>query len=111
MTCYFCYILCTYFIRIIFLKNVDLTKIHILDFAKIDEIQIWYDHKKIINYAKQRLDWKLEYTNIVKNILATSYSFSDAKGYETILGRKLDKRNFKKKNFIIKHIKRNLKSR
>ncbi|MDD4152037.1 MAG: NUDIX hydrolase [Candidatus Gracilibacteria bacterium] len=82
----------------LFLKNVDLTKIHILDYSKIDEIQIGYDHKKIITYAKQRLDWKLEYTNIVKNILSTEFTLSQMQGvYETILGRKLDKRNFRKK--------------
>lgn len=81
-----------------FLQNVDLTKVHIINFSQIDEIEFWYDHKKIIKYAKQRLDWKLEYTDIIKNILPKEFTLSQMQSvYEIILDTKLDKRNFRKK--------------
>ncbi|MDD5213723.1 MAG: NUDIX hydrolase [Candidatus Gracilibacteria bacterium] len=82
----------------LFMQNVDLTKVHIIDYSRIDEISIGYDHEKIIKYAKQRLDWKLEYTNIVKNILPQEFTLSRMQAvYESILDTKLDKRNFRKK--------------
>ena len=57
-----------------------------------------YDHEKIVHYANQRLKWKLEYTNIAKDILASSFRLSQLQGvYETILDKELDKRNFLKK--------------
>lgn len=81
-----------------FLSNVDFTKVHIVNFSDLDKVSIWYDHQKIINYAKQRLDWKLEYTNIIKNILPKEFTLSQMQAsYEIILGKSLDKRNFRKK--------------
>lgn len=56
-----------------------------------------YDHKEIIKYARQRLSWKLEYTNIAYSLLPEEFPFSELqKVYEAIMGKKLDKRNFKK---------------
>jgi 8-oxo-dGTP diphosphatase len=57
-----------------------------------------FDHKKIIQYAHKRLQSKLEYTNAVFSLLPRYFSFNQLQGtYEAILGRKLDKRNFRKK--------------
>jgi 8-oxo-dGTP diphosphatase len=66
-----------------------------------------YDHKKMIEYAVDRLRAKLEYTNIVYGLLPDEFTLSELqKTYEIILGRKLDKRNFRKKilslNLIVK---------
>lgn len=81
-----------------FIQNVDLTKVHIINFSDINSIAIWYDHFEIIKYAKQRLDWKLEYTNIIKNILPLEFTLSMMQNaYEIILWKTLDKRNFRKK--------------
>ena len=57
-----------------------------------------FDHKKIIQYARKRLQSKLEYTNAVFSLLPSYFSFNQLQGtYEAVLGRKLDKRNFRKK--------------
>ncbi len=65
-----------------------------------------FDHKKIIAYALQRLQYKLEYTNAVANLLPARFTLSQLqKAYEIILGRKLDKRNFRKKFLAIGMIK------
>lgn len=57
-----------------------------------------FDHKKIIDYAVQRLRAKLEYTNLAFSLLPREFAFSDLQElYEIVLARKLDKRNFRKK--------------
>lgn len=54
--------------------------------------------KRIIEYAAQRLRWKVEYTNVVYSLLAKKFTLSELQQtYEIILGRSLDKRNFRKK--------------
>ena len=66
-----------------------------------------YDHKKIINAAAKRLKAKLGYTNIVCNLLPESFTLTDLqRTYEIILGRKLDKRNFRKKILSLKLIRK-----
>ena len=57
-----------------------------------------YDHARIAKTALERLRAKLEYTNIVSQLLAAVFPLSQLQGaYEDILGRRLDKRNFRKK--------------
>lgn len=57
-----------------------------------------FDHKKIIDYAKKRLNAKLEYTNVIYSLLPPNFTLNQLqKTYEMILNRKLDKRNFQKK--------------
>jgi len=57
-----------------------------------------YDHKDMVKVAIERLRGKLEYTNIVYSLLPESFTLSELQGaYEVILGRQLDKRNFRKK--------------
>lgn len=52
----------------------------------------------IIKYALQRLRWKIEYTNVVYSLLPDDFSLGELQGvYEAILGKTLDKRNFRKK--------------
>jgi 8-oxo-dGTP diphosphatase len=51
-----------------------------------------------LEYAIQRLRWKLEYTNIVYSLLPRDFTLTELQRvYEIILGRPLDKRNFRKK--------------
>lgn len=62
--------------------------------------------KEIINYAVQRLRWKIEYTNAVYSLLPDEFTFSQLQSvYEAILGRTLDKRNFRKKILSLKILK------
>lgn len=57
-----------------------------------------YDHHDIIHYAHQRLIAKLMYTNAIYAFLPQQFTLSELQSaYEAILGRPLDKRNFRKK--------------
>ena len=59
---------------------------------------IAYDHKKIIEYAHQRLISKLTYTNAVYAFLPQYFTLAALQAaYEAIFGYELDKRNFRKK--------------
>ncbi len=52
----------------------------------------------MLEYALQRLQWKLEYTNVVYSLLPEEFTLSELqKTYEIILNKQLDKRNFRKK--------------
>ncbi len=85
-----------------FLTKVDFTKVDILKYKDLAKNKIFYDHFKIIQYAKQRLEWKLEYTNIAVQILPKQFKMSQLQGiYEIITGKSYDKRNFQKKIFSL----------
>ncbi len=57
-----------------------------------------YDHRQIAAYALSRLQAKLGYTNIVYSLLPKEFTLSQLQEiYEIILGRKLDRRNFRRK--------------
>ncbi len=52
----------------------------------------------IIQYAMKRLQWKIEYTNVVYSLLHRTFTLGELQHvYEIILDKKLDKRNFRKK--------------
>ncbi|HEY2390774.1 MAG TPA: NUDIX domain-containing protein [Candidatus Angelobacter sp.] len=57
-----------------------------------------FDHNQIVHYAVERLRNKLEYTTAGFSLLPEQFTLSELQSvYEVILGRKLDKRNFRKK--------------
>ncbi|HEY8885935.1 MAG TPA: NUDIX domain-containing protein [Candidatus Microsaccharimonas sp.] len=57
-----------------------------------------YDHKKIIDYAHERLIAKLTYTNAVYAFLPQYFTLAALQSaYEAVFGHELDKRNFRKK--------------
>jgi 8-oxo-dGTP diphosphatase len=57
-----------------------------------------FDHKKILNYALQRLKWKFEYTLVAFSMLPKKFTINQIKNiYETVFNKKFDKRNFTKK--------------
>lgn len=57
-----------------------------------------YDHNLIAAEALERLRAKLAYTNIVYSLLPDEFTLGELQVvYETILGRHLDRRNFRKK--------------
>jgi len=57
-----------------------------------------FDHKRILEYALERLRNKLEYTTVGFQFLADKFTLSEMQSvYEAILGRALDKRNFRRK--------------
>jgi len=65
----------------------------------IDEIpKLAFDHNQILDYALQRIRNKIEYTDIAFQLLPEKFTLTELQGvYEVILGKKLDKRNFRKK--------------
>ena len=57
-----------------------------------------FDHHEIVAYAVERLQAKIAYTNAAYSLLPPTFTLAQLQGvYETILGRTLDKRNFRKK--------------
>jgi 8-oxo-dGTP diphosphatase len=57
-----------------------------------------YDHARIAHLALARLRAKLEYTNIVYNLLPRAFTLTELQhAYEAILARRLDRRNFRRK--------------
>lgn len=60
--------------------------------------ELAYDHGNIIEYALKRLRAKIGYTNAVFAMLPPKFTLTQLQtAYEAILGRELDKRNFRKK--------------
>jgi 8-oxo-dGTP diphosphatase len=57
-----------------------------------------YDHASVLESARTRLRAKLAYTNLVYTLLPASFTLGELQEmYEAILGRRLDRRNFRKK--------------
>jgi len=57
-----------------------------------------FDHAEIVDYALTRLRYKLDYTSVGFQLLPKKFTLSELqKMYEVILGKELDKRNFRKK--------------
>lgn len=94
--------------RVITVAYFALVPVSTIKFAKISDNISWFstkslpklafDHRKIIKYALERIKSKIEYTNIVYSLLPNKFRLRELqKVYETILGHKLDKRNFRKK--------------
>ena len=65
-----------------------------------------FDHATILNYALERLRNKLEYTTVGFQLLPEKFTLTELQEvYEAILGKKLDKRNFRRKMSVLKILK------
>ncbi len=83
-------------------KTVELkatTDVEAADWYSVYNLpQLAFDHKKILDYALQRLRYKLEYTTVGFQLLPKKFTLTELqKVYEIILNKPLDKRNFRKK--------------
>ena len=57
-----------------------------------------FDHRKIAEYAHQRIRNKLDYTNVGFELLPEKFTLTELQVvHEAILGEELDKRNFRRK--------------
>jgi len=57
-----------------------------------------YDHNEIAAYARRRLRFKVQYTNAIWSLLPRRFTLAELqKAYQAVLGRSLDKRNFRRK--------------
>jgi len=74
-----------------------------LHWHPIEEITtLAFDHKKILDTCLRRLQSKIEEHPIVFNLLPEKFSLRELQNlYEAILGIKLDRRNFRKKFFLM----------
>ncbi len=62
-----------------------------------------FDHRKILDYALERLRNKLEYTTIGFQLLPARFTLTELQeAYEVILDKNLDKRNFRRKLALLK---------
>ena len=60
--------------------------------------ELAYDHNAIAEYALQRLQSKLGYASIVYSLLPREFTLAELQEvYQIILGRQLDRRNFRRK--------------
>ena len=65
-----------------------------------------FDHKRILDYALERVRNKLKYTNVGFQLLPRKFTLSELQAvYEAILGRRLDKRNFRRKITLLGIVK------
>ena len=57
-----------------------------------------FDHRKIVEYAHQRIRNKLDYTSVGFELLPEKFTLTELQSvHEAILGESLDKRNFRRK--------------
>lgn len=65
-----------------------------------------FDHSEIVEYALERLRNKLEYTTVGFQLLPPKFTLTELQAvYEAILGKNLDKRNFRRKMSVLKILK------
>jgi ADP-ribose pyrophosphatase YjhB (NUDIX family) len=85
---------------------VDLGRVHLEDrlswtpgwFPVRDLPNLAFDNGMVVEYALKRLQAKLGYSNVVYSLLPDYFTLTQLqRAYEAILGRPLDKRNFRKR--------------
>ena len=75
--------------------NLDHDRLRCFTFTKRPSLA--FDHNAIVDCARQRLAAKLAYSTIALQFLPERFTLRDLQNvYEIILGRELDKRNFRK---------------
>ncbi|HEY9776123.1 MAG TPA: NUDIX domain-containing protein [Planktothrix sp.] len=64
----------------------------------MDLPELAFDHVRIIQYAHQRLKYKIEYSPAAFMLIEPKFTLRDLQSvYEAVLGRSVDNRNFRKK--------------
>ncbi len=64
----------------------------------LDLPQLAFDHRRIVEYAHQRIKYKIEYSAAAFSLLPDKFTLRDLQSvYEAVLGRPVDNRNFRKK--------------
>jgi 8-oxo-dGTP diphosphatase len=89
----------TSYIGLVDNKKVMLNAELELKWFNLEELpKIGYDHKEIIEKAKEQLKTKLVNTTILKNLFPNEFTLPELQSvFESIMNKKLDRRNFRKK--------------
>ena len=67
-------------------------------FSLNDLPRLAFKNDAVLGYALERLRYKMEYTNVAYSLLPRYFTMSQLQGvYESILGKRVDKRNFRKR--------------
>lgn len=65
-----------------------------------------FDHRRIVDYALERLRNKINYTTVGFQLLSKHFTLTELQSsYEVILGQRLDKRNFRRKMLQLRILK------
>ena len=91
-------ITCAYF-ALIRAEDVDVMTDENVAWHKVDDLpQLAFDHKEIIQYSLKRTRERLELCPVSYQLLNEKFTLTEMqKAYELIMGKTLDKRNFRKK--------------
>lgn len=92
-------IIATSYVGLVDYKETKLNEELELNWFNLDELpKIGYDHKEIIEKAKQLLKTKLVNTTILKNLFPSEFTLPELQSvFESIMNKNLDRRNFRKK--------------
>ena len=67
-------------------------------FSTADLPELAFDNARVLDYATARLRSKLEYTNVAYSLMPETFTLSELQSvYESIFGRRFDKRNFRRR--------------
>ena len=73
-------------------------RVTLVPYGALDRAPVAFDHADIVRYAKRRLDARLASTGVAAEVLPAQFTLTQMQAaYEAILGKPLDKRNFRKK--------------
>ncbi len=91
-------ITCAYF-ALIRADDVDVISADNVAWHKVNDLPaLAFDHKEIIQYSLKRTRERLEMCPVAYQLLNEKFTLTEMqKAYELIMGKKLDKRNFRKK--------------
>jgi 8-oxo-dGTP diphosphatase len=91
-------ITCAYF-ALVRAEDINLIPTKELDWHKVSDLPpLAFDHKEIIDYSLKRTRERLELCPVAYQLLREKFTLTEMqKSYELIMGKKLDKRNFRKK--------------
>ncbi len=73
-------------------------RIHLVRHADLGSTRVCFDHANLVRAAKARLDERLATSTIARHLLPRRFTLARLQAvYEAILGRRIDKRNFRKR--------------
>jgi len=80
----------------------DAAEVKWFDINSLPALSFGKAHRDILEYAWQRLKWKLEYSNVALSMLPEKFTLTELQRlYEAVYHKKIDKRNFRKKILAI----------